>query len=131
MAPTNADTFRDDIELDPVRLDLWSIEPFGQWTNVAEGTYGTVFDIIASPDVEVAGTPSRVLLALRALVAAVDEVCGLAPTGHKFVLYVPDSAAAVAPDGGGRLRQSTLVLLGCMRTRSEDLAPPTRRRRSV
>ena len=50
-------------------------------------------------DVEVAGTPSRVLLALRALVAAVDEVCGLAPTGHKFVLYVPDSAAAVAPEG--------------------------------
>ena len=45
--PAVKDTFRDDIQLDPVRLDLWSIEPFNQWSKVAEGTFGTVFEIIA------------------------------------------------------------------------------------
>ena len=57
--PKVKETFRDDINLDPARLDLWSIRPFCQWAIVGEGTYGIVFDIIASPDLEVAGRRFR------------------------------------------------------------------------
>ena len=57
--PKVKDTFRDDIELDPVRLDFWSIEPFDQWKHVAEGSFGKVFNVNASPDVEIAGSRFR------------------------------------------------------------------------
>ena len=46
-------------------------------------------------DVEIAGPPAHVLLALQAMVATADVGAGLQPTGHKFVLYVLASAAAM------------------------------------
>jgi serine/threonine protein kinase len=53
------DTYRDDIEIDPARLDFWSVVPFDTWKEVEEGGFGVVFDAQAAPDIEVAGRRFR------------------------------------------------------------------------
>eukprot|EP01045_Picozoa_sp_COSAG04_P031908 COSAG04_NODE_6077_length_1416_cov_1.637813_2_plen_323_part_00 len=54
--PEVEDTFRDDIELDPMRLSLWSIRPFDNWSHLAEGGFGKVFDLHEiAPPIEVGG----------------------------------------------------------------------------
>ena len=59
MRPEVTDTFRDDIEIDPARLDFWSVQPFDLWTELAEGGFGKVFDVAADPDIEVDGRRFR------------------------------------------------------------------------
>jgi serine/threonine protein kinase len=114
--PKVQDIFRDDIELDPVRLDLWSIEPFGQWTKVAEGTYGTVFDIIASPDVEVAGSRFR-RIALKVpkqegVAELKGEVESLAQLAHENVVQVLGMVYGKTP-GSGEEKHWAMALEWC------------------
>jgi 5'-AMP-activated protein kinase catalytic alpha subunit len=53
--PKVAQSYRDDIEINPARLDFWSVKPFDTWKEVEEGTFGVVFSAQAAPDIEVAG----------------------------------------------------------------------------
>ena len=53
------ETFRDDIGIDPARLQLWSIEPFDDWRLVNEGAFGKVFHVQVSPYLEIAGRSFR------------------------------------------------------------------------
>jgi hypothetical protein len=51
--PDVKDTFRDDIQLDPARLDFWSLKPFDHWKLLGDGMYGKVFGTRADPAVQV------------------------------------------------------------------------------
>ena len=42
--PAVVDTFRDDIELEHVRLTFWDIQRFGSWKKIAEGGFGVVYE---------------------------------------------------------------------------------------
>eukprot|EP01044_Picomonas_judraskeda_P022316 COSAG03_NODE_5514_length_1231_cov_2.052120_1_plen_409_part_11 len=125
--PKVKETFRDDIHLDPARLDLWSIEPFGQWTNVAEGAYGTVFEIIASPDLEVAGSRFR-HIALKVpkqegVAELKGEVESLAHLAHPKVVQILGMVYGKTK-GSGEEKHWAMALEWCESTLTKLLYEP-------
>ena len=82
--PNVMDTFRDDIELDPARLDFWSVQPFDQWDPLGDGAYGEVFSTQADPDIEVGSRRFRRMALKVPKAAGVVELKGEVESLHRL-----------------------------------------------
>eukprot|EP01046_Picozoa_sp_COSAG06_P051824 COSAG06_NODE_8552_length_2131_cov_1.619094_1_plen_561_part_00 len=86
------DTFRDDIQVDPLRLDFWPVEPFDHWSMVNEGGFGKVFGVPVAPDIEVGGRHfSFIALKVPKAVGVAElkgEVESLSGLSHENVVQI-------------------------------------------
>eukprot|EP01046_Picozoa_sp_COSAG06_P011051 COSAG06_NODE_621_length_13727_cov_26.487893_3_plen_912_part_00 len=114
--PDVKDTFRDDIQLDPARLDFWSLKPFDRWKLLGDGMYGKVFGTQADPAVQV-GDRRFCKLALKVpkQIGAEElkgEVESLSQLSHENVVQILGMMHGKTK-GSGEEKQWALALEWC------------------
>ena len=107
---------RDDIQLDPARLDFWSLKPFDHWKLLGDGMYGKVFGTRADPAVQV-GDRRFCKLALKVpkQIGAEElkgEVESLSQLAHENVLQILGMMHGKTK-GSGEEKQWALALEWC------------------
>ena len=128
--PKVNDTFCDDIELAPARLDFWSIEPFDQWEWKAEGAYGQVYSTQTDPDIEIEGRRFRRVALKAPNVAPLEigvedlkrEIESLHRLTHKNIVQILGMVHSKTP-GSGDKKHWTMALEWCETTLAALLHP--------
>ena len=111
LRPDVAETFRDDLELDPKRFTFWDIEPFSCWGKkvngrtkpLAEGGFGKVYLVNDVFPIEVAGRMfTKVVMKVpkpSGVVELKGEVESLGGLAHPNVVQILGMVKGLEPDG--------------------------------